>query len=119
MSDRIRENDFWRKIIELPRSAGREVFEKALTLYVLLTEAKVPVWVKTSCTLCLLYFLCPIDAVPDFLPGGYLDDLGAMALLLSELHIYSTPALKQRVEELMPEWAKRVTALPEDAGGEP
>lgn len=93
---------FQEKIVKLPSSAGRNVLEKALTLYVLLTEGDVPWWVKASIVATLGYFICPFDAVPDFLPGGYLDDLAAMGLLLGELYVFITPAVRQRVGELLP-----------------
>jgi len=99
--------DFWGKISRLPKSAGGEVVEKAVTLYVLLTDGNVPLWLRGSILACLSYFLWPLDTVPDFLPGGYVDDLAAMVLLLAELHAYQTPTACQRIENLVPEKFKR------------
>lgn len=47
--------------------------------------------------------LRPIDAVPDFLPGGYLDDLAVMALVLAKVNAYETPGAKERMEKLLPD----------------
>ena len=99
--------EFWSKIARVPKAAGCEVVEKAVILYVLLTEGEVPGWLRGGILACLAYFLWPLDAIPDFLPGGYLDDLAAMVLLLAELHVYMTPGLRSRVKELMPEKCKR------------
>lgn len=100
--------EFWGKVARVPKAAGCEVIERAVTLYVLLTEEAVPWWLRGSIVACLAYFLWPLDAVPDYLPGGYLDDLAAMVFLLAELHVYITPALRQRVQELTPKrWKRR------------
>ncbi len=40
---------------------------------------------------CLLYVLSPIDLVPDFIPGGQLDDLGAIALTIRSLLTKKSP----------------------------
>ena len=32
-----------------------------------------------------LYFLSPIDLIPDFLPGGFVDDLAVLTLVLGSL----------------------------------
>ncbi|MDO3378110.1 YkvA family protein [Geoalkalibacter halelectricus] len=102
--------DFWRKIGRIPKAAGSEVVRKALLLYLVLTDAQAPLWVRGCVTICLLYFLWPLDAVPDYLPGGYLDDLAAMTLLLVEIHVFVTPALRQRADQLMPERFRSRTA---------
>ena len=110
MSETIKEispKDFWGKIARVPKVAGCEIVEKAVTLYVLLTEGEVPWWLRGSILACLAYFLWPLDAIPDYLPGGYLDDLAAMVLLLADLHVYVTPSLRQRVQDLLPEKCKR------------
>ena len=60
------------KIASLPRRAGKEVLEKAITLYVLLLEDGVPTWAKVAIGAALAYFVCSIDVVPDAFPGGAL-----------------------------------------------
>lgn len=93
---------FRQKISTLPRRAGRQILDDALTLYVLLNESDTPWWVKASIAATLGYFICPVDCVPDFLPAGLLDDLALMGLMLAELHIFVTPEVRQRVNELRP-----------------
>lgn len=34
---------------------------------------------------CLVYFLHPVDIIPDFLPGGYADDMAVVAALFASL----------------------------------
>jgi uncharacterized membrane protein YkvA (DUF1232 family) len=33
----------------------------------------------------ILYFLSPIDLIPDFLPGGYLDDIAVITFVLKKI----------------------------------
>ena len=93
------EKGFHQKLADIPKAAGCEIFEQALLLYVMLTEQDVPNWVKASIIGALGYLICPIDAVPDFLPGGYLDDLAVMAMVLAKINFYDTPAGGKRPDE--------------------
>lgn len=34
----------------------------------------------------LAYFVCPVDVIPDIVPGGFLDDGVMIAMILSKLH---------------------------------
>ena len=68
---------FWEKLKQYAVVAGREVVETALKLFYCMQDADTPKWAKTVIGGALLYFIMPVDAVPDFLPGGYVDDLGA------------------------------------------
>lgn len=34
----------------------------------------------------LIYLVCPIDAIPDFLPAGLLDDLGILTMALKQIY---------------------------------
>ncbi len=53
---------------------------------------EIPVGIITAVIGVLIYFVSPIDAIPDFLPGGYLDDAavtaGALRLMKSDLDEY-------------------------------
>ena len=101
------DSGFRKKVNTLPYSAGSKVLRQAVTLYVLLKDADVPKWVKASIVGSLGYFIFPFDLIPDFVPVvGYLDDLGLMAALVRQLYVYTTPAIQERVEALIPEWAK-------------
>lgn len=94
------------KLASVPRKAGREALEKAITLYVLLREEDVPLWAKVAIAAALAYLICPIDAVPDFLPGGLLDDIAAMATTIARLHAYVTPAVRAKVNAKLPQWCR-------------
>ena len=66
-----------------------KIFEDFLTLFRL-----VKAWVKGEykevprktilwAVLAILYFLSPLDAFPDILPGGYLDDIAVITFILN------------------------------------
>jgi len=100
---RIYDPDLLRKITGMSRQAGCTVIRSAITLYVLLRESSAPLWVKGSILAALAYFICPLDAIPDFLPGGFLDDLAAMTLLLGQLRVFVDGTVQKRIDQLIPE----------------
>ena len=93
-----------RKFTDLIKRASKNVVRQVLTLFVMLKDPNVPKWVKVSIVGALGYLICPIDLYPDFLPCGYTDDIAIIALLLAEISIYHTMAIKAQVAELMREF---------------
>jgi uncharacterized membrane protein YkvA (DUF1232 family) len=80
------EQSFWDKLKGYAIAAGREVVEKALTLYYCHRDADTPAWARRVIVGALAYFILPTDAIPDLIPGaGYTDDLGALAMALTIL----------------------------------
>ena len=104
LNGEISEQDFFQKIAGVPIRAGCSVIRSAITLYVLLRESDIPAWAKVSIVAALAYFICPIDAIPDFLPGGYIDDLAAMGLLIAQLEAYINDSIRERVDQLLPKY---------------
>lgn len=101
------EEEFQKKLSNLPNTIGRKVIEQALTLYVLVRDPKVPKMPKASIIAALGYFILPVDFIPDFLPGGFLDDLAVMSIVVAQLRTYTNPEILAQVEKLMPEWIKK------------
>jgi uncharacterized membrane protein YkvA (DUF1232 family) len=57
--------------------------QQILLLYYGLTDPRTPFYAKLPALLSILYFISPIDLIPDFIPVfGYLDDLLIVPLLL-------------------------------------
>ena len=100
------EDKFWSKITNFPSKAGCSVLRSAITLYVLLTEANLPVLGKISVFCALGYFIAPVDLIPDFLPGGFVDDLAVMSTLLSKLQIFSNDNIEDMVNNYLPEYCR-------------
>ena len=85
---------FWERLGGLASQAGKTVVENALTLFYVAQDPKVPTKEKLVIFGPLMYFISPLDAVPDLLPGvGFTDDL---ALLTAAI---ATVAMCMNVEE--------------------
>lgn len=83
------------KLGSFARAAGRELVEKALTLYLVLRDPGTPRWAKTTVLGALGYFIMPLDAVPDFIPGaGFTDDLGVLVLAVGAVAASITPRIR-------------------------
>lgn len=102
---------FWSKLTQSALLAGREVVEKALWLYYAAERPGVPRWAKLTIYAALAYFVLPLDAIPDLIPGvGYVDDLGALGTALLTVASYVNDDVKQRARQRMTQW---FGALPE------
>jgi uncharacterized membrane protein YkvA (DUF1232 family) len=45
-----------------------------------LRDGRIPLWKKLVGLMAVVYFLSPVDAIPDFIPiVGWLDDLGVLS----------------------------------------
>ena len=76
-----------------------------------LRDGRVPLWKKLAGLLAVLYFLSPVDAIPDFIPVlGWLDDLG----VLSAAAFY----MVRQVQAYRPE-PTTVDGRPRDLDGRP
>ena len=98
------DRSFMQKVRGMPRGAGRYVLERALTLYVILTDRETPLWARALIIGALGYFIWPFDAIPDTIPVlGYADDMAVMGLVLTQVGRFVTPSMVERVQRLMPE----------------
>ena len=74
----VKESLRWSIIKKYAQRAGKEVLAMAEAAYLTLNDPEVS-WRHKSVILgALVYLLTPVDALPDFLPGGYADDLSMM-----------------------------------------
>ncbi|MFH2057930.1 MAG: YkvA family protein [Pseudomonadota bacterium] len=98
------DENFWNKITKMPETAGCSVLRAAFTLYVLLREASTPLWAKTVIVGVLGYLICPVDAIPDIIPGvGFTDDLVIMTLLIGQLYAYINNDVRKKIDSMLPE----------------
>jgi uncharacterized membrane protein YkvA (DUF1232 family) len=99
---------FWKKMRDV---AGRVPFARqAAALYFMMRDPKVNLGVKATGVLALLYFISPVDLIPDFVPfSGFLDDAGVITAALTILGPIMKPFLKQADA-----WVERGRPLEDD-----
>lgn len=99
--------NFWDKIKDAAVFAGREVVEKALTLFYAAQRPETPLWAKMTIYSALTYLILPTDAIPDFLPiSGYVDDLGTLAAAIGAVAIAITPEVREQASQQVRQWFK-------------
>jgi len=80
--NRVPPDKFWGKLKRYAAKAGKDVVLAALKLYYALQDPDTPASAKTIIVGALLYFILPADVIFDWLPGGYVDDLGTLVAAL-------------------------------------
>jgi len=67
------EQGFWEKI----KKVGRDIpfFKEAAALYFMITDQELSLARKSAAVFAIIYFITPVDLIPDFIPlAGLLDD---------------------------------------------
>ncbi|MGL4468270.1 MAG: YkvA family protein, partial [Plesiomonas shigelloides] len=76
-----------------------------LWLYYTAQKPDTPKWAKTAIYAALAYFVLPLDAIPDFIPGiGYSDDVSILASALLSVSLYLDASVKQQATEKLSVW---------------
>lgn len=102
---RFTEGDFWQKIKDTFKAAGRKVIGMALQLFFSAKKPSTPLWAKAVIYSAIAYFISPIDAIPDITPVvGYSDDLAALTAALGTVSAYVDTVVKKMAEEKLREW---------------
>ncbi|GAB4374341.1 MAG: YkvA family protein [Elainellaceae cyanobacterium] len=107
------EQNFWDKLKNFAVYAGREVIEKALTLFYAAQRPETPVWAKTIIYSALAYFILPTDAIPDIAPfAGYTDDLATLVTALGAVAMCITPEVKAAARQQVQDWFGEAQSQP-------
>lgn len=85
---------FWHKI-------GLPLVYRALLLFFVLQDPRVPAKAKAIIIGALAYLISPMDGVPDCLPGGFVDDAALIAGALVTISCYIDEGIKQRAKDTM------------------
>ena len=94
------EDALWQKITAFAAMAGKEIIKQVLILYYCWCDPDTPLQVKALILGALGYFITPLDAIPDLMPGvGYSDDLGALSAVLGMIAMHIKPEHKQQAQE--------------------
>ena len=98
------EQGLWDKIAKFAGKAGRELVVNVLKLYYAMALGKATPAQVAAIIGALGYFISPVDAVPDVLPGGYVDDAGVIGLAVSTLACCSDPEVVRAAKAKASEW---------------
>jgi uncharacterized membrane protein YkvA (DUF1232 family) len=88
-------------LVDVRRFVGKVPFTTdAVSLYFCLVDPKTPFFVKGTIAGALVYFISPIDALPDFIIGlGFTDDAGVIATTLATVARYVTDEHRHQARE--------------------
>ena len=82
--------DFWNKVQEVGKNLP--FIRDAIALYRYMNDPEVPWHRKSVAVGALVYFIVPVDAIPDFAPVvGYLDDAGVISATVAYLQTELEP----------------------------
>jgi uncharacterized membrane protein YkvA (DUF1232 family) len=98
------ETAFREKLVKYARTAGLQVCESALKLYYALLDSDTPAWARAVISGALVYFVVPVDLIPDFIPGGYADDLGALMAAMTAVLKNIKPEHTEKARLKAGEW---------------
>ena len=88
---------FLRKLARYALLLGRPVVEQLYALYFMLRAEETPMRSKMVIVGALLYFVSPIDLVPDILgPLGFSDDLAVIAMVFKQVKAYLTDDIRSK-----------------------
>ena len=87
------------------KMAGRPLALKAAQLYYAARSPATPKWARRVIWGALLYFVVPLDAIPDVVPIiGFSDDLGILAAALATVAIYINDDIKSQANIFIEKW---------------
>ncbi len=87
------------KLQKIPGRILALLLVKTFLLYELLKKHDTPLFVKAAIIGVFGYLICPVDAVPDFLPGGYVDDIALMTALFAGIDHLINDDIKRKAED--------------------
>lgn len=98
----------WKKIKKHAKRIGAKAVYYALVLYYALQSPTISKKDKLIVYGALGYLILPIDLLPDFLPGGYTDDIAGLAIAIFKIARNITPEVRAKAEAKVNEWLGKV-----------
>jgi uncharacterized membrane protein YkvA (DUF1232 family) len=100
-----RGQSLWRKLAEYAATIGRPLVEQILAMYFCSQDPDTPRWARGVIAGALAYFILPLDAIADFVPGvGLADDAGAIAAALGMVLVHIKPEHREQARARTDEW---------------
>ena len=95
-----KDKSFFDKLVNVISDNFNKIKEKVIShifeLYYSLSSNEMPLKDKIAIITSLVYLISPIDAIHDYLPIGYTDDIGIIIYIYENLKRYITPEIKEK-----------------------
>ena len=101
---RYSEASLFHRITHSAEKAGISVIYAVLIMYYTLLEPTTPLMAKLTILGALAYFISPVDFIPDFLPGGYADDIAIIIGALLTVSIHVNELARKLAKEKLHDW---------------
>lgn len=92
---------FWKVVWGSFKKINVSMMYKVLTMYYCFMDPDTPIWVKAIIVPALIYLISPFDAVPDLLPGGFIDDGSVITAAFIVIEMYITEEHKRKANEIL------------------
>jgi len=82
------------------KKLGKDAAENALLLYYTLKDDTD--WADKALIIGALgYLIVPFDLIPDFIPGGLVDDIGVLASVVMSISACITPEIRSKAKKIL------------------
>lgn len=98
----INETGFWTKLKNVGKTLSRPLVLNLLILWYAFPSASASD--KAVIAGAIAYFILPTDLIPDFLPGGYVDDASVVAAAVAKIRLSASDDVIQKAEKKVAEW---------------
>jgi uncharacterized membrane protein YkvA (DUF1232 family) len=98
------DESFWSKVKSNAKKLGEKVLEPALKMYYSAQDPDTPLWAKTTIYSALAYLISPVDAIPDALPGGLVDDYGILLSAMAAVAAHIKPEHTEKAKATIKRW---------------
>lgn len=97
----------WHKIKHHAGQIGHKGLVLVLKLYYAAQDSDTPAWAKATIYTAIAYFILPLDGIPDFLLGGYTDDIGTLTAALVTVASHVKPEHQDQAEAKLAQWQEK------------
>lgn len=102
-------NALFEKIKGASKKMGVKVVYAALILYYATLDKDLPVKDRLMVLAALGYLILPVDLIPDAFPGGFTDDMAALAFVLRQIWSNLSPETFRKATSRLREWFGQVS----------
>ena len=102
------EEKFWEKLKKNAKKAGFKVVYAALMLFYAFRESDIPLRDRALTLGALGYFILPFDLIPDFLVGGYIDDLWTLLFVANKISKNINEETREKARQTLRHYFKDV-----------